>query len=171
MTLVGDGGASVSRGLGVEHDADVAWAVGVVSDLVRGYCRLRVTAADGVELVLTGTTSRRLVVGERPLRAVSSVVLDGKLLDVGEYSVLRSGALVRHAGAGWGSADVEVVVVADVGFEAVPRDLRAVVESAAARLAPRRPVGEDEVDLPTVAAAGFTVAELAVLNRYRRRAW
>lgn len=148
-----------------------AWAVGIVSALVRSYTRLSVTPVVGATLTLTGTRGRRLVVGERPLTAVTSVTLDGTLLSSSDYRWTRSGALYRLAG--WGDEDREVVVVCSFGFAVVPADLGAVVQTASARLvanpAQWKRQEEDGAALLAEAPSGFTVGELAVLNRYRRR--
>lgn len=150
--------------------------------MVRSYTRLSVTAVADAELVLTDTVSRRLVVGERPLTAVSSVSLDGTLLPEADYRWTRGGALYRPSG--WGGEDRQVVVVCSYGFATVPADLRAVAETAATRLIANPAQWRTSTTAEggehggtrseaSVAPMAFTVGELAgelaVLNRYRRR--
>jgi len=152
------------------------WAVGLVSAMVRSYTRLSITPVIDAALTLGGTRSRKLVVGERPLTDVTSVTLDGTPLPTTDYRWTRAGVLYRAAG--WAGEDIEVVVVCSYGFTVVPADLRAVVQTAATRMIANpaqwkqqrdeRPGGSSTLrvsDAPT----GFTVGELAVLNRYRRR--
>jgi hypothetical protein len=149
------------------------WAVAVVSAFVRSYTRLTITPVSDATAVLQGGPSRRLLLGERPVTAVASVTLDGALLPATDYRWTRAGALYRDAG--WLDASREVVVVFSYGFAVVPADLEAVVETAATRLianpAQWRSEGAEDGGAVRVAeAAGrFTLAELAVLNRYRRR--
>lgn len=158
------------------------WAVGIVSAAVRSYTRLSISPVADATLILTGTTARRLVVGERPLTAVSSVTLDGTLLPTTDYRWTRGGALYR--GAGWGGEDRQVVVVCSYGFATIPPDLWAVVQTAATRLVANPAQWKQQRDEQSSggegpsggstlrvseAPTGFTVGELAVLNRYRRR--
>lgn len=158
------------------------WAVSIVSAWVRSYTRLSITPVVGAALALTGTRGRRLVIGERPLTAVSSVSLDGTALAPTDYRWNRQGALYRDAG--WGGEDRAVLVVCSYGFAQVPADLWAVVQTAATRLVvnpaqwkslreAHASAGEAGGSAERVAVAhgptGFTASELAVLNRYRRR--
>lgn len=156
-------------------DGDIArWAVDVVSAMVRSHTRLSITPTVGT-LTLTGTPARRLVVGERPLTAVSSVIVDGTLLAGTDYRWTRGGAL--HRATGWGGPDRDVLVTCAYGFASVPPDLAAVVKTAATRLIANPAQWKTErTDEPegarlrtSDAPTGFTVGELAVLNRYRRR--
>jgi hypothetical protein len=132
--------------------------------------RQTITLVEGHEMVVVGTRSRRLVLGERPLLAVAEVLLDG--VAVSDYRVLRSGSLWRSGG--WGDVDREVIVTCDHGYAVVPDDIRAACASAAVRLADNATALRSldvaqEVSMTYAVPVGFTVAELAVLNRYRRR--
>jgi len=158
------------------------WAVGIVSAWVRSYCRLSITPVVGATLTLTGTRGRRLVVGERPLTAVSAVSIDGTALVPTEYRWNRQGSLFRDAG--WGGEDRAVIVVCIFGFDQVPADLWGVVETASTRLIVNpagwkslreagstggEAGGSHERVAMSHGPTGFTAGELAVLNRYRRR--
>ena len=153
--------------------ARVAEAVEVASALVRSYVRSNITRVTGDVAVLDGTHGRRLVLGGRPVVAVTSVRLDGATLDPTGYTWSRSGALWR--GAGWGGPDHQVQVVYDHGFTVVPRDLAAVTRLVAVRLAsnPLMLLREEVEGESSVASTptGFTVGELLVLDRYRRKTW
>ena len=71
----------------------------------------------------------------------------------------------------------EVVVTYSHGYDAVPADLAAVVSTASARLlanpgqwaSQREGTGYQDGRFRAAPPPGFTVSELAVLNRYRRR--
>lgn len=148
-------------------------AVTAAAALIRSYTRSRITyLADDVAW-LQGTHARRLVLGERPLTAVASVRLDGTLLDASDYRWQRNGSLWRSAG--WGGPDHDVEVTSSHGFLVVPTDLAAVCRTAAARFAsnPEQLTREEVEGYSAVASTptGFTVGELLVLDRYRRRTW
>lgn len=150
-----------------------AEAVDVASALIRSYTRSTIThVADDVAYV-QGTHARRLVLGERPVTAVAAVRLDGTLLDAADYRVHRSGSLWRRGG--WGGPECEVEVTYSHGYTTVPADLAAVCRLAAARLAsnPEQLTREEVEGYSAVASTpvGFTVGELLVLDRYRRRTW
>jgi len=150
------------------------WAVlEVVSALVRSYVGSTITPPTTATVTLQGTRSTRLDVGERPLTGVSSVVLDGTALDPSEYRWTRTGYLWRDAG--WADPSRQVTVTLSYGYDKVPDDLCAVAISAAVR------VGGNPSALTRVAVEGYeelasapgawTVGELLVLDRYRRRCW
>lgn len=154
-----------------EVDPDLLTAVQVASALVRSYTRLHVSARADVTAALAGTGSRRLVLGERPVTGVSSLALDG--VAVTDYRWTRAGSLWRTAG--WGGPEAEVTVVYSAGWAFPPDDLRAVVHTAATRLYvnPAQWEVQREADgtFRQAGPAGFTLAELQVLDRYRRRTW
>jgi hypothetical protein len=153
--------------------AVAAEAVEVASAMVRSYCRSSITYVIGDVAVIPGTAARRLLLGERPVTAVASVRLDGTLLDPSAYRWQRSGALWRTGG--WGGPDHDVEVTYSHGFTTVPADLAAVTRLAAARLATNpEQLSRQEMEGYSVLAAapvGFTVGELLVLDRYRRKTW
>lgn len=162
------------------------WAVEVVSGLIRGYLPgVQLAPVEDVTAVFGGVPGRRLDLGIRPLIAVAAVTVDGEALGVDDFSFRRSGWLLRHGGPGWWNvdaglshyADSEISVTFSAGFATVPADLTAVCQSAAARLIanpaqwrslPAAGAGP-EGQLTAAYPAGFTVSELAVLRRYRRR--
>lgn len=168
-----------------EIEGDLAvLAVDVASAMARSYCRQSITLVEGDVAVLAGTRERRLVLGERPVRAVSAVEVDGRPLSAAEYRWRRSGTLWREVG--WGGPEAEVVVTYDHGFAVVPDDLRSVVHTAATRLylnpAQWQSRSSSEAGggeggstqssmVVSAAASGFTLAERMVLDRYRRRTW
>lgn len=149
----------------------------VVSSLIRSYTRLTITKVDDAVAYLTGSASRCLQLGERPVRAVSSITLNGEALTVTEYRWRRSGALWRDSG--WGRKSDEIAVAYSHGFDRIPSDLAAVARTAMTRAfvnpgqwrSMRDEAWSDKQGATYRVAepSGFTLSELAVLNRYRRR--
>jgi hypothetical protein len=120
--------------------------------------------------VLQGTRGRRLVLGARPVHAVAAVILDGAPVASSEYRWHRRGFLDRPCG--WGDGASTVAVTLTVGLDEVPGDVAAVVRTASARLATNpTQLGREEVEgySALFGPVGFTVQELAVLDRWRRR--
>lgn len=166
-----------------ETDAGCVFAVELVSEQIRSYTGTSVTGASAVH-GFEGTWSTRLQLGERPIDAVASVVLDGVLLSETDYRWTRRGAF--HRRAGWGGPAAEVVISYTFGYRGIPSDLRAVCLSASARTA-ANPLqlgsegtsssssasGEDGSSQSTdnssrSYAAGFTLGERIILDRHRR---
>lgn len=147
----------------------VAWA--------QSYMRQTIGKVENGTLNLTGTRARKLTIGERPLRAVTSVTVDGVAVPSSDYRWTRQGHLFRDSG--WGSEELRVTVVASYGFLFIPRDLAAVIDTASARLI-ANPVGwksQMETDdgehagsrqLLADTPSGFTLHEQMILRKYRR---
>lgn len=145
-----------------------------VSAMIRAYCRQTISLVTDDDVFLVGTPSRRLLLPEPPVVEVSAVALDGHTIT--DYRATRSGALWRDAG--WGDASSEVEVTYSHGFDPVPLDIVAVCNMASTRLAANpdgltrfEAGGEDHVSETYPGPWGFTIADLVVLNRYRRRSW
>ncbi len=175
---------TIALGREDEDGGLAALALDVASAMARSYCRQTITLVEGDVAVLAGTRERRLVVGERPVRAVLDVEVEGRPVPTSEYRWRRSGALWRDVG--WGGPEAEITVTYDHGFAIVPDDLRAVIHTAATRLylnpgqwqsrsrsetAGGEGGASESSMVVSAAASGFTLAERMVLDRYRRRTW
>jgi hypothetical protein len=155
---------------------DAQAAIDVVTELMRAYCRQTLTAVADDTVILAGTPARRLLLGERPVTAVDSPILvDGVALSDTEWKWTRRGVLWRLAG--WGDDVTPVEVTYDHGFAVLPADLAAVCRTAALRLSSNPAgrahytiVGDYQVGFGSPELA-FTLAELTVLDRYRRHVW
>jgi hypothetical protein len=151
-------------------------AIDVVTELMRAYTRQTLTAVADDAVILAGTQSRRLFLGERPVTAVDSPILvDGVALADTEWRWNRRGVLWRQDG--WGDELTEVQLTFDHGFATLPADLAAVCRTASLRLS-SNPAGRAHYTIVGDFQVGFgqpelafTLAELAVLNKYRRSAW
>jgi hypothetical protein len=165
----------------------VMQAVLVVSERVRSYVGWSLTRTQET-VTVEGTRRQWLETGLRPLHAVASVTLDGRTLDPSQYRWNRRGRLWRACG--WCDTWAPVAIDCDYGYEEVPTDIATVVLSAVRRwganpdairtrevLAQRRSTeggnerGVEHRGSVTFAgdADGFTIGELVILNRYRRR--
>jgi hypothetical protein len=119
--------------------------------------------------VLAGTPGCRLLLGDSPVHAVASVTVNGRLLTPSQHRWSPRGFLYRDAG--WGDTTTDATIVWDHGSDVVPP---AIASVAATRLlaAPDRLTRLDVEGYSYAANEfGFTLAELTVLNRYRRRCW
>jgi hypothetical protein len=165
-------GQQVADLLGSSNDAFIARAAeaaAVVTATMRAYCRQTISLVEDDTAFLIGTAARRLLIPERPVRAVAAVGLDGYA--VTDYRWTRAGALWRDAG--WGGNDSEIEVTFDHGFDPLPDDLVQACRTATARLCANtdglvRFEAAGEVAETYSGPWGFTIAELIVLNRYRR---
>lgn len=168
--------------IGDEGDGLTAWARKIVANRIQSYTRLKFFPVTNGTVTLSGTTHRRLILGERPLKAVTAVSLDGAALPAADYRWTRAGSLWRDQG--WGDESRQVVVVGSWGFSGPPPDIMSVLSTATARLVANpgqwksvteatSSGGENGSSTTTTEVAavadGFSLSELAVLNRYRRR--
>lgn len=172
-------GAEVASFLDRADDADLVARADVVAELVtalmRSYTRQTITAVADDTAVVEGSALRRLVLGERPVTAVTSVSLDGEV--VTDHRWTRSGALWREGG--WGGPDREVEVTYSHGYSELPADLAGACLTASARMVSNpEQLSREEINIEGAfshstlnAPAGFTIAELLVLDRYRRRCY
>lgn len=151
-------------------------ALDVVTALMRAYTRQTLTAVADDTVILAGTPARRLLLGERPVTAIDSPILvDSVALADTEWRWNRRGVLWRQEG--WGDDVTPVEVTYDHGFATLPADLAAVCRTTALRLS-SNPAGRAHYTIVGDFQVGFgqpelafTIAELAVLDRYRRRVW
>ncbi len=131
----------------------------------------------GAVVTLRGNGPDELWLPGRPVVAVSSVSIDGEVLDPSEWAVSRWGPLRRHYGA-WGGRRAEIQVTWDYGLDAPPDD---VVEIAAdlARWAIANPTNVRQATIGSYSEtvgggspAGIELLpqHLRTLGRYRARA-
>lgn len=146
------------------------------SAIIRNHCRQTLTLVENDEVELRGTRLKRLVLPERPVIDVTSVMLDGN--EVGDYRRVRDG-LWRDGR--WGGKDslVEVTYSHGFAFHAPAMEtFRAVCLQVAARAA----ANPQSFNSFTAAAGdgigfggggtgsqvlGLTSAEKSILDRYR----
>jgi hypothetical protein len=169
--------ASVATLAGRDDDAQfdgiASEAVEIISAMVASYCRLSFERVIGDTVVLEGGPSRRLILPNPPVTDVAAVAIDGTTIAADDYRWTRRGLLFRQAG--WGAEASAVTATYDHGFTAVPSDIAAVTRTAALRLTSNpdqlaRTLVED-FEVWHAYPAGFTIAELMTLNRYRRRSF
>jgi hypothetical protein len=151
-------------------------AIDVVTALMRGHCRQTLTRVADDTVTIPGTQGRRLLLGERPVVSITSpIIVDGVALADSEWRWNRRGSLYRFGG--WGDEWTDVEVTYTHGFATLPDDLAAVCRTASIRLATNTTgivrfeiMGDFSKEFgPGTTVFGFLLAELAVLDRYRRR--
>jgi hypothetical protein len=151
-------------------------AIQAVTAMMRAHCRQTLTRVTNDNVVIPGTQGRRLLLGERPVVSITPpIILDGVTLDDSEWRWNRRGVLYREAG--WGDDTTDVDIEYTHGYDPLPDDLAAVCRTASIRLATNTTgilrfeiMGDFSKEFgPGTTVFGFLLAELAVLDRYRRR--
>jgi hypothetical protein len=177
-------------------DVDAARADEVLADAtaaIKGYTRQTIEAVPNDDVVLRGTWSQELWLPERPVTAVSSVVIRNGAIFASEFPLVAdkdyrwdrrgllrrvayvTGRLLAPASGYWGGEMAYVEVTYSHGFAQIPDDIRAVCLSVASRVYVnpqailRESVGSYTVQYGRTAAAQLDDEEKAQLNRYRRR--
>lgn len=142
------------------------------SAIIRNHCRQTFDLVTNDEAELRGTTSQRLLLPERPVVDVTSVVVDGA--SAGSWRRVRD-SLWRSGG--WGGPSTLVTVTYTHGFAAgspAMGTLEAVCLQVAARGAANpqslrtfAAAGGTSLTFHDAGAVGLTAAEQAVLDRFK----
>lgn len=157
-------------------DARATLLLQMASAAVQNRARQRLEFVAGDVVTLPGTYSDALVLPERPVTAVSAVVIDGVALASTAYAWTRLGRLWRVDGGSWGSPKTAVAVTYSHGFATIPDDIRGVCLSAAAR-AYENPAAVQAESVASYSVThgaeargvALTGTERDVVDRYRRR--
>lgn len=152
------------------------------TDEIRSIVGQYLTAVEADVVTLPGVWGRSLVLPERPVTAVDSVVLNGTTLTVDtDFTWQRRGVLWRASstsfdtpGRWWGGPQVEVVVTYDHGFATIPGAVRSACLKLAAAMA-SQPAGvtQESIDGYSVSfaqsAGVLSDQEMRALNQLRGR--
>jgi hypothetical protein len=124
--------------------------------------------------VLDGSGTDVLLLRERPVNSAGTVTVAGGTIT--DYVSTSAGLVFRGTAGGgtWPTGRQNVRVTYDHGYEVidVPRDVRMVAVSIAARLVTQGPVKSETVGGVSVTysagASDVTPSELLILNKYRQ---
>lgn len=119
----------------VQHDVDPTRAeqlLELVSSAVADAVGTDIAAATHTDTI-DGTGAPTVTLPQWPVTAVTSVTVDGDLLDDDGWSWSDAGVLERTGGC-WPDKRRAVVVVYDAGFDPVPDGVKLVVLKATARM-------------------------------------
>jgi hypothetical protein len=136
-------------------------------------------------LSLRGTVAGRLMLPERPVLSVASVVLDGETLTVDEAYYLDGDELVRMPGAysagfpgssryGFGDADQTLVITYTHGYDPIPGFIKAICLEMAVRvwvnpgLVQQEGYGSEQVTYQATGGLVLTEAEERAVRRALR---
>ena len=114
-------------------DAQALLAIDEATAVIQNYCNQKIEQVSDDTIQLDGTGSTKLFLPELPVVSITSVEVDGVLLDPTYYALAENGVLWRKYGV-WtvGARNIEIAYTH--GYSAIPDDLRGVCYRSAARL-------------------------------------
>ena len=115
-----------TRGVDVSSADLVAEMLAVASAIVRGACQSPVLETTSTVTLWSVDEDRYLDLPGKPVTAVSSVTLDGDVLDTTDYKLVH-GRLWRLSGWGYTCEPTEVEITITHGFTAVPSEIKHLV--------------------------------------------
>jgi len=119
----------------LQRDVDTATATLAVtgaSALVRGYCKWSLTQ-DQVTMTVDGNGSDVLSLPTLQLNSITSITVDGEILDADSYRLAARGQVKRTDGGVWPIGFDNVTAAVDHGYAMIPDDVRLVTCSVAGR--------------------------------------
>ena len=114
-------------------DAQALLAIEEATAVIKNYCNQEIEQVSDETILLDGTGSTKLFLPELPVVSITSVEVDGVLLDPNYYALAENGVLWRKYGT-WtlGARNIEIVYTH--GYTIIPEDVRGVCYRSAARL-------------------------------------
>lgn len=126
------------------------------SGLIRKHADQLLDAVDGDEIAMNPSRTRRLFLPERPVRAITSVLVDLVPLAAFNFTFETYGVLRRTDGGVWDADPQGIAVVYSHGFTEIPDWIVTICKSVAARAytsAPPAAMGDSP--FPLGETAGF----------------
>jgi hypothetical protein len=108
------------------------WYLDAASAFARSYCQWSISYEADVEWTLDGPGGCLLALPTLHLIAVTALSVNDELVDPAELELSQTGLVVRRCG--WPHQLGGIVAVATHGYSETPRDVTAVVCSAASRM-------------------------------------
>jgi hypothetical protein len=103
----------------------------MASARVRRFTRQTLSAVTADVLTVPGTWGTELHLPQIPVTAVTSITVDGVLVDPTEYTWTRSGLITRYW-RWWGGPKSSIVVTYNHGFATIPDDIVTIVAALVA---------------------------------------
>lgn len=187
FATVSDLATYLQRDLDAADTATATQALDTASGAIRSYTRQTLSAATTTDQ-LRANWSSEIVLPERPVSAVASVVVAGpywsQTLTSTDYRWTRQGSLYVSPLAGspadgrgsWGGPEATVTVTYTHGFAVIPDDIRGICLAMATRSmavpvsagVASESIGSYSVSFDIAAASTPTEAEHRTLRLYRR---
>ena len=114
-------------------DAQALLAIEEATAVIKNYCNQEIEQVSDETILLDGTGSTKLFLPELPVVSITSVEVDGVLLDPNYYALAENGVLWRKYST-WTLGACNIKIVYTHGYTSIPEDVRGVCYRSAARL-------------------------------------
>lgn len=115
------------------EDTQVLLAIEEASAVIKNYCNQKIEQVSDDTILLDGTGSTKLFLPELPVVSITSVKVDGVLLDPTYYALAENGVLWRKYGV-WTVGAQNIEVTYTHGYASIPEDIKGVCYRSASRL-------------------------------------
>ena len=114
-------------------DAQALLAIDEATAVIQNYCNQKIEQVSDDTTLLDGTGSTKLFLPEIPVSSITSVEVDGVLLDPTYYALAENGVLWRKHGV-WTVGARNISITYTHGYASIPEDVKGVCYRSAARL-------------------------------------
>lgn len=115
------------------EDTQVLLAIEEASAVIKNYCNQDIEQVSDDTILVDGTGSPKLFLPELPVSSITSVKIDGVLLDPTCYALAENGVLWRKYGK-WTVGAQNIEVTYTHGYASIPEDVKGVCYRSASRL-------------------------------------
>jgi len=114
-------------------DAQALLAIEEATAVIKNYCNQEIEQVSDDTILLDGTGSTKLFLPNLPVSSITSVTVDGVLLDPTYYALAENGVLWRKYGT-WTVGACNIEITYTHGYAAIPEDVKGVCYRSASRL-------------------------------------
>jgi len=114
-------------------DAQALLAIEEATAVIKNYCNQDIEQVSDDVILLDGTGSTKLFLPNLPVTSITSVEVDGVLLDPNYYALAENGVLWRKYGT-WTVGACNIEITYTHGYAAIPEDVKGVCYRSASRL-------------------------------------
>lgn len=114
-------------------DAQALLAIDEATAVIQNYCNQKIEQVSDDTIQLDGTGSTKLFLPELPVVSITSVEVDGVLLDPTYYALAENGVLWRKYGV-WTVGARNIKIAYTHGYVSIPEDVKGVCYRSASRL-------------------------------------
>jgi len=126
--------ALIQTAIDEAHETAATRAITEATAIIQNYCQQTLELTEDDELTLDSRGGRRIVLPQRPVIEVASVVEDDEELTAEDDYRLGQHGILYRLGRDWARGVQIITVTYSHGYETIPEDIKAICARAAARV-------------------------------------